>query len=184
MCVSYVCKIPFRQPIFFVPHARRSVIQPAGVQCRAAEQDLLFLWVDNALCIWGNYSSGVTESFGSQVEVLSSCIIRAGVSPIPFPWIRNFVVKRVLQVPVTVHREHGVKREKNQQDATIRCLLSTSVSTCFGHYYAHLQKNKDRVTAYGVLRWFCWMLLVAVVGHCVVGCEPCEGHCSTVTVEQ
>jgi len=27
------------------------------------------------------------------------------------------------------------------------------------------------VTAYGVLRWFRWMWLVAVVGRCVVGCE-------------
>jgi hypothetical protein len=59
----------------------------------------------------------------------------------------------------------------NQQDATIRCLLSTSVLTCFGHHYAHLQEIKDRVTAYGVLRWYCWMWLVAVVGCCVVGCE-------------
>ena len=39
------------------------------------------------------------------------------------------------------------RERKNQQDATIRCLLSASVSTCFGHYYAHLQENKDRVTA-------------------------------------
>ena len=51
---------------------------------------------------------------------------------------------------MTVHREQIVKRERerereNQQDATIRCLLSTSVSTCFGHHYAHLQENKDRV---------------------------------------
>jgi hypothetical protein len=39
-----------------------------------------------------------------------------------------------------------VKREKdNQKDATIRYLLSTSASTCFGHHYAHLQENKDRV---------------------------------------
>jgi len=39
-----------------------------------------------------------------------------------------------------------VKREReSQQDVTIRCLLSTSVSTCFGHHYAHLQENKDRV---------------------------------------
>ena len=45
----------------------------------------------------------------------------------------------------------SVKREKNQQDAAIRCLLSTSVSTCFGHHYVHLQENKDRVTAFGVL---------------------------------
>ena len=36
--------------------------------------------------------------------------------------------------------------------------------------YAHLQEIKDRFTAYGVLRWFCWMWLVAVVGCCVVGC--------------
>jgi len=26
-----------------------------------------------------------------------------------------------------------MKREKNQRDTTIRCLLLTSVSTCFGH---------------------------------------------------
>jgi hypothetical protein len=68
----------------------------------------------------------------------------------------------------------SVKREReNQQDATIRCLLSTSVSTCFGHHYAHLRENKDRVTAFSVLLWFCWMWLVAVVGRCVVGCEHC-----------
>ena len=66
-----------------------------------------------------------------------------------------------------------MKRE-DQQDATIRCLLLTSVSTCFGHHYAHLQENKGTVTAFGVLFWFCWMLLVAVVGRCVVGCEQCS----------
>jgi len=63
------------------------------------------------------------------------------------------------------------EEKENQQDATIKCLLSTSVSTCFGHHYAHLQENKDRVTACGVLLWFCWMWWVAVVGRCVVGCE-------------
>jgi glycerol-3-phosphate acyltransferase PlsY len=73
----------------------------------------------------------------------------------------------------------NTKRE-NQQDATIRYLLLTSVSTCFGHYYAQLQENKGPVTAFGVLFWFCWMWLVAVVGHCVVGCEHCEGFCSIV----
>jgi hypothetical protein len=62
---------------------------------------------------------------------------------------------------------------ENQQDATIRCLLLTSDSTCFGHHYAHLQEIKDRVIAYGVLRWFCWMWLVVIVGRCVVGCEQC-----------
>jgi hypothetical protein len=67
----------------------------------------------------------------------------------------------MLWVPVTVHREQSVKRE-NQQDATIRCLLLTSISTCFGHHYVHLHEIKDRVTAFGVLFWFCWMWLVAV----------------------
>jgi len=41
------------------------------------------------------------------------------------------------------------------------------------------------VTVRGVLRWFCWMWLVAVVGRCVVGCEHCQGYCSnsrTVTL--
>ena len=51
---------------------------------------------------------------------------------------------------MTVHREQSMKKEKNQQDATIRCLLLTSVSTCFGHHYAHLQENKGPVTAFGV----------------------------------
>jgi hypothetical protein len=43
-----------------------------------------------------------------------------------------------------------MKRE-DQQDATIRCLLLTYVSTCFEHHYAHLQENKGPVTAFGVL---------------------------------
>ena len=71
---------------------------------------------------------------------------------------------------MTVHREQNMKRE-DQQDATIRCLLLTSVSTCFGHHYAHLQENKGPVNAFGVLFWFCWMWLVADVGRCIVGCE-------------
>ena len=74
-------------------------------------------------------------------------------------------------------------RERNQQDATIRRLLLTSISTCFGYHYPHLQENKEPVTAFGVLFWFCWMWLVAVVGRCVVGCEHYEGFCST-SVEQ
>ena len=71
-----------------------------------------------------------------------------------------------------------MKREA-QQDATIRCLLLTSVPTCFGHHHAHLQENKGPVTAFGVLFWCCWMWLVAVVGRCLVGCEHYEGFCST-----
>ena len=75
---------------------------------------------------------------------------------------------------MTVHREQSMKRE-DQQDATIRCLLLTSVSTCFGHQYSHLQENKFHVTASGVLFWFCWMWLVAVDGRCLAGCGHYEG---------
>jgi len=57
--------------------------------------------------------------------------------------------------------------------------IFNNFSTCFGHHYAHLQENKTYVTACGVLRWFCWMWLVVVVGRCVVGCEHCEAYCST-----
>ena len=76
-----------------------------------------------------------------------------------------------------VHREQNMKKE-DQQDATIRCLLLTSVSSFFGHHYAHLQENKGPITAFGVLFWFCWMWLVAVVGRCLAGCEHYEGFCS------
>ena len=80
-------------------------------------------------------------------------------------------------------RSSWAKYEReDQQDATIRCLLLTSASTCFGHHYAHLQESKSLVTAFGVLFWFCWMWLVAVVGRCVVGCDHCESFCSTLIV--
>ena len=60
--------------------------------------------------------------------------------------------------------------------------IINTFSTCFGHHYVHLQENKTCVTERGVLRWFFWMWLVAVVGRCVVGFEHCEGYCSTITV--
>jgi len=66
--------------------------------------------------------------------------------------------------------------------------IINTFSTCFGHLYAHLQENKTCVTARGVLRWFCWMWLVAVVGRCVVGCEHCEveqtSQCSHPTTQR
>ena len=64
---------------------------------------------------------------------------------------------------MTVHREQNMKREE-QKFATIRCLLLTSVSTRFGHHYAHLQEKKGPVTAFGVLFWFCWMWLLRLWG--------------------
>jgi hypothetical protein len=40
----------------------------------------------------------------------------------------------------------------NQQDATIRSLLTISVSKFFVHLYAHLQDIKDRVLLHMVYR--------------------------------
>jgi len=68
-------------------------------------------------------------------------------------------------------KDSQLMKREDQQDATIRCFLLTSVSTCFGHHYAHLQENKGPVTAFGVLFWFCWMWFLAVVGRCLAGCE-------------
>ena len=58
-----------------------------------------------------------------------------------------------------------------------RYWLLTTVSTCFGHVYAHHQEKRPRVTAYGV-----YLLVVLDVAGCgtVVlrwGCEHCEGCC-------
>ena len=50
-------------------------------------------------------------------------------------------------------------------------LLSQHVS---GIIMPFFRRTKERVTAFGVLLWFCWMWLVAVVGRCVVGCEQCS----------
>ena len=60
-----------------------------------------------------------------------------------------------------------MKRE-DEYDATIRCLLLTSVSTCFGHHYVHHQENKGPVTAFGVLFWFCWMWFLLPCVSCLV----------------
>ena len=70
---------------------------------------------------------------------------------------------------MAVHREENMKRE-DQQDATIRRLLLTCLNM-FRAHHAHLQENKGPVTAFGVLFWFCWMWLVAVVGRCLAGCD-------------
>jgi len=60
-----------------------------------------------------------------------------------------------------------------------RCWLLTTVSTCFGHLYAHRQEKRPRVTAYGV--YLLVVLDVAGFGTVVLrwGCEHCEGCCSS-----
>ena len=43
-------------------------------------------------------------------------------------------------------------------------------------------EQRPCVTACGMLRWFCWMWLVAVVGRCVVGCShPTRQRPTTAT---
>ena len=45
-----------------------------------------------------------------------------------------------------MHREHKAKKE-NQKDATTSMfIIKLSISTCFGHHYAHLQENSRTVT--------------------------------------
>ena len=47
------------------------------------------------------------------------------------------------------------EERENQQDAVIRCLLSNSVSTCFGHHYAHLQDTEvDNKHLFVASCWF------------------------------
>ena len=49
-----------------------------------------------------------------------------------------------------------------------RCLLLTTVSTCFGHHYAHHQENKDRVLLHMV-----FALVVLDVAGCSCGALRC-----------
>ena len=103
------------------------------------------------------FSSRVADVTVHVLNYVANCLQIVYTLPhIPFKCRKTFIL--------------CMKRE-DQQDATIRCLLLTSVSTCFGHHYAHLQENKGPVTAFGVMFWYCWMWLVAVVGRCLEGCE-------------
>ena len=61
----------------------------------------------------------------------------------------RFELQRLISAIVYMYMFQNMKRE-GQQDVTVKCLLLTSVSTCFGHHYAHLQVIKGPVTAFGV----------------------------------
>ena len=68
-----------------------------------------------------------------------------------------------------VWRERKPTRCNNQMFINNFCLNMFRASLC-----PSSREQRPCVTAYGVLRWFCWMWLVAVVGRCVVGCEHCK----------
>ena len=69
-------------------------------------------------------------------------------------------------------RLHKVWRERKPTRCNNQMFI---INFCLNMFLASLcpssGEQRPCVTAYGVLRWFCWMWLVAVVGACVVGCE-------------
>jgi len=75
---------------------------------------------------------------------------------------------------VTVHHERRMKREKPTRCNQSGVYYQTSISTCFGHQYAHHQENK---TLYYRI-WCSGLVLAVVVWSCVVNCV----HCVKVTV--
>jgi hypothetical protein len=68
-----------------------------------------------------------------------------------------------------VWRERKPTRCNNQMFIINFCLNMFRASLC-----PSSGEQRPCVTSYGVLLWFCWMWLVAVVGRCVVGCEQCS----------
>ena len=70
-------------------------------------------------------------------------------------------------------------KRQNQQDATNSLfIIKLSVSTCFGHHYAHHQENKT--VSYRMLcsARLCRLWLVVVLWSCAVSCVHCESYCS------
>jgi len=71
-----------------------------------------------------------------------------------------------------------LKRE-NQQDATNSMfIIKLSISTCFGHHYAHHQDNKTVSYCVRCSAWLCRLWLAVVLWSCVVSFV----HCVTVPV--
>ena len=63
----------------------------------------------------------------SEIRIAGPCA-SIWATAVSFPFLS------ALSSVITISYQ-SMKRE-DQQDATIRCLLLTSVSTCFGHHYA------------------------------------------------
>jgi len=79
-----------------------------------------------------------------------------------YDWVARWQILR------KVWRERKPTRCNNQMFIINFCHNMFQASLC-----PSSGEQRPCVTACGVLRWFCWMWLVAVVGHCVVGCEQC-----------
>jgi len=125
MHVKYVCNILNKN--YYIIHSLKNVISNnalRGIYFANFHSHLRY-----GILFWGNNSQGI--------KVFK---------------LQNKVVRLICMLKKECPVESYMKRE-DQQDATIRCLLLTSVSTCFRHHYAHLQENIGPVTAFGVL--FC-----------------------------
>jgi len=59
-------------------------------------------------------------------------------------------------------------------------IVKLSISTCFGHRYAHHQENKTVSYCMWCSAWVCRLWLSVVLWSCVVSCV----HCVTVTVHK
>jgi len=86
-------------------------------------------------------------------------------------WIPLQILGETFLIPRKTER-HIVKRERKpnkmqQSDVYYQhCLNMFRASLC-----PSSGEQRPCVTACGMLRWFCWMWLVAVVGRCLVGWE-------------
>ena len=79
---------------------------------------------------------------------------------------------------MTVHCEHKVKRE-NQQDATnLMFIIKLMSQHVLGIIMLIIRRIRLCPTACGVLHWLCWLWLAVVLWSCVVSHE----HCVEVTV--
>ena len=71
---------------------------------------------------------------------------------------------------MTVHHECRVKREKSARCNQSDVYYQTSISTCFGHHYAHHQENK---TVYCSMWCSVLVVLNVVVWSWDAGCVHC-----------
>ena len=84
-----------------------------------------------------------------------------------------------------VHHEQIVKREREREKPNKMQQSDVYHQHCLNMFRASLcpssGEQRPCVTACGVLRWFCWMWLVTVVGRCVVGASTVKVTVRTVT---
>ena len=80
-------------------------------------------------------------------------------------WNLRSQIKENMKATDRLWRERKLTRCNNQMFIINFCLNMFRVSFC-----PSSGEQRPCVTACGVLRWFCWTWLVAVVGRCVAGC--------------